>query len=162
MPSFDVVSEIDMQELRNAIDQAQREITTRFDFKGTDSSIELKDKAIILNTESEQRLQALVQVLEEKLVRRKVSLKSLSYGKVEEATKGRARQSVALVEGISDEKARDIGKFVKGLPLKGIQHQVQGNQLRIIGKKRDDLQEIIAALTEHDFGVPLQFNNFRD
>ncbi len=162
MPSFDVVSEIDMQELRNAIDQAQREIITRFDFKGTDSSIELKDKAIILNTESEQRLQALVQVLEEKLVRRKVSLKSLSYGKVEEATKGRARQSVALVEGISDDKARDIGKFVKGLPLKGIQHQVQGNQLRIIGKKRDDLQETIAALTEHDFGVPLQFNNFRD
>ncbi|MEN9594358.1 MAG: hypothetical protein RLY23_841 [Actinomycetota bacterium] len=143
MPSFDVVSEIDMQELRNAIDQAQREITTRFDFKGTDSSIELKDKAIILNTESEQRLQALVQVLEEKL-------------------KGRARQSVALVEGISDDKARDIGKFVKALPLKGIQHQVQGNQLRIIGKKRDDLQETIAALTEHDFGVPLQFNNFRD
>ena len=100
MPSFDVVSEIDMQEMRNAVDQASREIANRFDFKGTDSSIELTDKTIVLNTESEQRLQALTQVLEEKLVKRKVSLKTLDYGKVEEATKGRARQTITLVMGI--------------------------------------------------------------
>lgn len=162
MPSFDVVSEIDMQEMRNAVDQASREIANRFDFKGTDSTIELTDKTIVLNTESEQRLQALTQVLEEKLVKRKVSLKTLDYGKVEEATKGRARQTITLVMGISDTKAKEIGKFIKDLPLKGIQHQIQGDQLRVNGKKRDDLQEVIAALREADFGVPLQFTNFRD
>jgi uncharacterized protein YajQ (UPF0234 family) len=162
MPTFDVVSEIDMQEVRNAVDQASREIATRFDFKGTDSSIDLKDKAIELHTESEQRLKALTQVLEEKLVKRKVSLKLLSYGNVEEAAKGTVRQTVTLNVGISDEKAREIGKYIKGLPLKGIQHQVQGDQLRVSGKKRDDLQKVIGELREHDFGVPLQFNNFRD
>ena len=110
MPSFDVVSEIDMQELRNAVDQASREISSRFDFKGTDSSIELTEKTIVLNTESEQRLQALTQVLEEKLVKRKVSLKCLDYGKVEEASKGRARQTVTLVMGINDTKAKEIDR----------------------------------------------------
>ena len=162
MPSFDVVSEIDLQELRNGVDQASREIATRFDFKGTDSSIELKDKTIELHTESEQRLKALTQVLEEKLVKRGVSLKALGYGKVEEAAKGTVRQTVTLNVGISDEKARTIGKFLKGLGLKGVQHQVQGDQLRVSGKKRDDLQSAIAALKEEDFDIPLQFTNFRD
>jgi uncharacterized protein YajQ (UPF0234 family) len=162
MPSFDVVSELDHQEIRNAVDQAAREIATRFDFKGTDSSIELKESTIELHTESEQRLQALTLVLEEKMVRRKVSLKSLSYGKPEEAAKGTVRQTVTLVEGISDEKAREIGKFIKGLNLKGVQHQVQGKQLRVTGKKRDDLQAAIGAMRDHDFGLALQFNNFRD
>ena len=161
MPSFDVVSEIDMQEMRNAVDQASREIANRFDFKGTDSTIELTDKTIVLNTESEQRLQALTQVLEEKLVKRKVSLKTLDFGKVEEATKGRARQTITLVMGISDTKAKEIGKFLKGSGLK-IQHQIQGDQIRITGKKRDDLQEAISLLKEQDFGIPLQFTNFRD
>ena len=162
MPSFDVVSEVDQQEIRNAVDQASREINTRFDFKGTDSSIDLSDKEIDLHTDTEQRLTALTQVLEEKLVRRKVSLKVLSYGKVEEAAKGTVRQRVTLTVGINDEKAREIGKFLKGLGLKGVQHQVQGDQLRVTGKKRDDLQNAIQAMREHDFGIPLQFTNFRD
>ena len=162
MPSFDVVSEVDVQEVRNAIDQAQRELATRFDFKGTDSKLEFKDNSIQIESASEERLKAATQVLEEKMVRRKVSLKALDYGKVEEASKGRARQTVALQVGISDEKAREIGKYIKGLGLKGVQHQVQADQLRVSGKKRDDLQKAIASLREHDFGVPLDFTNFRD
>jgi uncharacterized protein YajQ (UPF0234 family) len=162
MPSFDVVSELDMQEVRNAVDQAAREVATRFDFKNTGTSIELTPKTIDLETESEPRLEALHQVLEEKLVRRKVSLKALGYGKIEEASKGAVRQTVTLNVGISSDKAREIGKFVKELGLKGVQHQVQGDQLRVTGKKRDDLQAAIAAMKDHDFGVPLQFTNFRD
>jgi cyclic-di-GMP-binding protein len=162
MPSFDVVSELDMQEVRNAVDQASREVATRFDFKNTGTSIELTQKTIDLETESEPRLEALHQVLEEKLVRRKVSLKALGYGKIEEASKGAVRQTVTLNVGISSDKAREIGKFVKELGLKGVQHQVQGDQLRVTGKKRDDLQAAIAAMKDHDFGVPLQFTNFRD
>jgi uncharacterized protein YajQ (UPF0234 family) len=162
MPSFDVVSEVDVQEVRNAIDQAQRELATRFDFKGTDSTLEFKDNSIQLESASEERLKAAAQVLEEKMVRRKVSLKALDYGKIEEATKGRARQTVSIQVGISDEKAREIGKYLKGLGLKGVQHQVQADQLRVTGKKRDDLQKAIASLREHDFGVPLDFTNFRD
>src|SRR2546429_9249152 len=162
MPTFDVVSEVDQQEVRNAVDQASREISTRFDFKGTDSSVELSDSAIDLHADTEQRLKALTQVLEEKLVKRKVSLKALSYGKVEEAAKGTVRQTATLNVGISDVKAREIGKFIKGLGLKGVSHQVQGQQLRVSGKKRDDLQTAIAKLRETDFGIPLQFTNFRD
>ncbi|MDQ1480291.1 MAG: cyclic-di-GMP-binding protein [Actinomycetota bacterium] len=162
MPSFDVVSEVDVQEVRNAIDQAQRELATRFDFKGTESTLEFKDNSIQLESASEERLKAAAQVLEEKMVRRKVSLKALDYGKIEEATKGRARQTVSIQVGISDEKAREIGKYLKGLGLKGVQHQVQADQLRVTGKKRDDLQKAIASLREHDFGVPLDFTNFRD
>jgi hypothetical protein len=162
MPSFDVVSEVDVQEVRNAVDQAKRELATRFDFKGTDSNVELKENAIEIESASEERLKAATQVLEEKLVRRKVSLKALDYGKVEEASHGRARQTASLHVGINDEKAREIGKFIKGLGLKGLQHQVQGNQLRVTGKKRDDLQSAIQSMKAHDFGVPLDFTNFRD
>jgi len=162
LPTFDVVSEVDLQEVRNAVDQARREVGTRFDFKDTGSTVELTEKAIEMHSASEERLRALVQVLEEKLVRRKVSLKALSYDKVEEAAKGTVRQRVTLNVGISDEKAREIGKFIKGLGLKGIQHQVQGDQLRVQGKKRDALQNAIQAMREHDFGIPLQFTNFRD
>ena len=162
MPSFDVVSEVDTQEVRNAVDQAGREIANRFDFKGTDSSIELKEHAIELETASEERLKALTQVLEEKFVKRKVSLKALDYGKIEEASKGAVRQTVTLAVGINADKAREIGKYIKGLGMKGVQHQVQGEQLRVTGKKRDDLQTVIAKLKEQDFGIPLQFENFRD
>ncbi|MFM8236274.1 MAG: YajQ family cyclic di-GMP-binding protein [Actinomycetota bacterium] len=162
MPSFDVVSELDEQEIRNAVDQARRELGTRFDFKGTDSVVELKDNAIELESASEERLQAVVVVLQEKLVRRKVSLKALDFGKVEAATQGRARQKVTIHVGINADKAKEIGKFLKGLGLKGVSHQAQGDQLRITGKKRDDLQAAIQAMREHDFGVPLQFTNFRD
>ena len=162
MPTFDVVSQLDMQEVRNAVDQAQREVSTRYDFKGTGSTVELKDTTIELATESESRLQALTQVLEEKLVRRKVSLKALDFARVEEATKGTVRQTITLRMGISSDKAREIGKLLKELNLKGVQHQVQGDQLRVSGKKRDDLQAAIAAMKDHDFGIPLQFTNFRD
>jgi len=162
MPTFDIVSELDMQEVRNAVDQAAREVSTRFDFKGTDSTIELKESTIELATESESRLTALTQVLEEKLVKRQVSLKAVSYGKIEEASKGTVRQTVTLNSGISTEKGKEIGKFLKELGLKGVSHQIQGDQLRISGKKRDDLQTAIQALKEHDFAVPLQFTNFRD
>ena len=162
MPSFDVVSEIDRQEVRNAVDQAAREAATRYDFKGTDSSVEMTDDEIKLHSASEDRLAALRQVLEEKLVKRKVSLKALDYQKVEEASGGTARQVAKLVAGISRDKATELNKHIKGLSLKGVQSQVQGEQLRVSGKKRDDLQAVIAALREHDFGIPLQFSNFRD
>jgi cyclic-di-GMP-binding protein len=162
MPTFDVVSELDMQEVRNAVDQAQREVSTRFDFKNTGTTLELAPNTIELHTESEPRLTALTQVLEEKMVKRHISLKALSYGKVEEATKGTVRQTVTLNVGISTEKSREIGKFLKDLGMKGVSHQTQGDQLRVSSKKRDDLQSAIAALKEHDFGIPLQFTNFRD
>jgi cyclic-di-GMP-binding protein len=162
MPSFDVVSEIDMQEVRNAVDQAQREVSTRFDFKDTGSTIELTSDAITLHSSTEDRLRAVVQVLEEKMVKRSISLKALEYGKVEEAAKGTARQTVKLVAGISSEKAKQVNSTIKGLNLKGVQSQTQGDQVRVTGKKRDDLQAVIAALKEADLGIPLQFNNFRD
>ena len=162
MPTFDVVSEVDAQEVRNAVDQASRELGQRYDFKGTNSSIELGTNEITLHTSSEDRLRALTQLLEEKLVKRKVSLKALDYGKVEEASGGAVRQVVTLAAGISSDKARELNKFIKGLGLKGIQSQTQADQLRVSGKKRDDLQAVIAALREEDFGIPLSFSNFRD
>jgi hypothetical protein len=162
MPSFDVVSEIDMQEVRNAVDQADRELSTRFDFKGTNSSIELKDHEIEMKTASEDRLNALRQLLEEKLVKRKVSLKSLEYGKVLDAASSTVRQIVTLNAGISSDKAKAVNKAIKELGLKGISSQTQGDQVRVTGKKRDDLQDVIAGLKEVDLEIPLQFINFRD
>jgi uncharacterized protein YajQ (UPF0234 family) len=162
MPTFDVVSEVDLQEVRNAVDQARREVTTRFDFKGTGSEVELTEHEIHLHSGTEDRLRALVQVLEEKLVRRQVPLKAVSYGKVEEAAKGTVRQTATLNVGIDDPRSREINKFIKGLGLKGVSSQTQGDQLRVSSKKRDDLQSVIAALKQEDFGIPLQFKNFRD
>ena len=146
MPSFDVVSEVDRQEVRNAIDQAQREITTRFDFKNTNSSIEQNDLVITLRTVSEDRLAALRVVIEEKLVKRGVSLKGVDYGTVEEATQNTVRQVVTIKE--------------KG--PKGVSSQTQGDSVRVTGKKRDDLQAVMALLKGADLEIPLQFNNFRD
>jgi hypothetical protein len=162
MPTFDVVSQVDMQEVRNAVDQANREATTRFDFKGTDSEIDLGEKEMVLRSSTEDRLRALHQVLEEKLVRREVSLKAIDNGKIEEATKGTVRQRITIKAGISADNAKQINKFVKDLNLKGISSQTQGDQLRISGKKRDDLQGVIKALRDKDFGIALQFINFRD
>jgi uncharacterized protein YajQ (UPF0234 family) len=162
MPSFDVVSEVDMQEVKNAVDQASRELATRFDFKNTDSSIELTGQELHLHSATEDRLKALNVVLEEKLVKRQVSLKVLDRGKVEEASKATVRQVIKLQAGIDSDRARKINKFLKDLGLKGISSQTQGEQVRVTGKKRDDLQSAIAALKEEDFGIPLQFNNFRD
>ena len=162
MPSFDIVSEVDLQEVRNAVYQANREATTRFDFKGTDSTIELHDKELVLNSSTEDRLRALHQVLDEKLVRREVSLKAFDAGKIEEASRGAARQKIAIQAGISSDHAKKLNKFIKDLGLKGVSSQTQGEQLRVTGKKRDDLQAVIAACKGEDFGIPLQFNNFRD
>src|SRR3954447_8862551 len=162
MPTFDVVSEVDMQEVKNAVDQASREISTRFDFKDTGSTIELAGSEIRLASSTEDRLKAVVQVLGEKLVKRSVSLKALEYGKVEEATKATVRQTVQLQAGISSEKARAVNKFIKEKGPKGVNSQTQGDQVRVTGKKRDDLQAVIAALKGEDFGIPLQFSNFRD
>jgi cyclic-di-GMP-binding protein len=162
MPTFDVVSEVDRQEVKNAVDQAQREVSTRFDFKDTGSEIELATNEMTLRSSTEDRMRALVQVLEEKLVKRGVSLKALAYGKVEEAAKGTVRQTVTLNVGISDDKARAINRFLKDLKLKGVSSQTQGEQVRVQGKKKDDLQAAIQALKGEDFGIPLQFTNFRD
>ncbi len=162
MPTFDIVSEVDMQEVRNAVDQANREAATRFDFKNTDSQIELGDSELVLRSSTEDRLRALHQVLDEKLVKRQVSLKAFEDGKLEEAQKGTARQRVAIRAGISQDHAKRLNKFIKDLGLKGVSSQTQGEQLRISGKKRDDLQEVIAKVKAEDFGIPLQFDNFRD
>ena len=162
MPTFDVVSEVDMQEVKNAIDQAVREVTTRYDFKDTGSTIELSGHEISLHSSTEDRMKALVLVIEEKLVKRQVSLKTLDLGKIEPAAKGTVRQTLSLKAGIDTEHAKRINKFLKDLGLKGVSSQTQGDQLRVSGKKRDDLQAAIAALKGEDFDIPLQFNNFRD
>ena len=163
MPSFDVVSEIDMQEVRNAVDQAQRELATRFDFKDTGSEIELGKDELTLRSSSEDRLKAVRLVLEEKFVKRKLSLKTLDWATVEGASGQTVRQKVTLKAGISSDAARDLNKRIKALGLKGIQSQTQGDAIRVIGKKRDELQAVIAALKgAEDLDLPLQFNNFRD
>ncbi len=162
MPSFDVVSELDMQEVRNAVDQAQRELSTRFDFKDTGSSIELGKDELTLKSSSEDRIRAVRQVIEEKFVKRKISLKALDWGKVEEASGATARQVVKLKAGIGSDDARDLNKRIKALGVKGVQSSTQGDSIRVTGKKRDDLQTVIAALREAEIDRPLQFNNFRD
>jgi uncharacterized protein YajQ (UPF0234 family) len=162
VPSFDITSEVDQQEIRNAVDQAQREVANRFDFKNTDSSVELGENLITLRSSTEDRLRALRQVLEEKLVRRGVSLKALDYERIEEASGGAARQQVKLVAGIDSDKAKELNKFIKALGLKGVQSQTQGEQVRVTAKKRDDLQAVIQACKEHEFDFPLQYGNFRD
>ena len=162
MSSFDVVSEVDRQELKNAVDQAQREIGTRFDFKNTDSSIDHKDLVLTLRTVSEDRLAALRLVVEEKLVKRGVSLKGVEYGKIEEATQNTVRQVVTIKVGIGADKAREINRMIKEKGPKGITSQTQGDTIRVNGKKRDDLQAVIALLKGADLGIPLQFENFRD
>jgi uncharacterized protein YajQ (UPF0234 family) len=162
MPTFDIVSQVDMQEVRNAVDQAQRELATRFDFKGTDSTAELSGMELKLHSSTEDRLKAVVQVVEEKLVKRKISLKALDYGKPEEAAKGAMRQTITLKAGISSDNAKSINKWIKDKGPKGVSSQTQGDQVRVSGKKRDDLQAVIAGLREEDFGIPLQFENFRE
>ncbi|MBM3717956.1 MAG: YajQ family cyclic di-GMP-binding protein [Actinobacteria bacterium] len=162
MPSFDVVSEVDRQELRNAVDQAQREMANRFDFKGTDSSIEQNELVITIRTISEDKARAVRTLLEEKFVKRGLSLKGIEWGKFEQASGDTVRQVVTIKVGISSDKAREINKLVKEKAPKGISSQTQGEQVRITGKKRDDLQAVIALLKGSDLGIPLQFENFRD
>ena len=162
MPSFDVVSEVDRQELKNAVDQAQRELANRFDFKNTDSSIEQKELVLTIRTSSEDRLRALKVLLEEKFVKRQISLRGLEWGKVEQASGESVRQIVTVTVGISSDKAREINKLIKEKAPKGIASQTQGDQLRVTGKKRDDLQATMALLKGADLGIAMQFENFRD
>ena len=162
MPSFDVVSEVDRQELKNAVDQAQRELANRFDFKNTDSSIEQKELILTIRTSSEDRLRALKVLIEEKFVKRQISLKGLEWGKVEQASGESVRQIVTVTVGISSDKAREINKLIKEKAPKGIASQTQGEQLRVTGKKRDDLQATMSLLKGADLGIAIQFENFRD
>ena len=162
MPTFDIVSEVDRQEVRNAVDQAQREISTRFDFKNTNSTIEQKDLVITLHTVSQDRLNALKVVLEERFVKRGVSLKGLDWGKVDDATQNTVRQVVTIKVGISSDKAREINKMIKEKGPKGVSSQTQGESVRVTSKKRDDLQAVITLLKGADLGIPLQVENFRD
>ncbi len=161
MPSFDVVSEVDGQEVRNAVDQAQREVANRFDFKNTNSTIELNDLVITMHTVSEDRLNALRTGLEEKLVKRGVSLKGVDYGDVQEATQNTVRQVVTIKVGIGSDKAKEINKLIKAKGPKGVSSANQGDSIRVTAKKRDALQDVIATLKSEDLGIPLQFQNFR-
>src|SRR5690349_20459713 len=158
--SFDIVSEVDPQEIRNAYDQANREILTRFDFKGTDTSLSLDQDLIEVRSSTDHRLKAAVEVLKEKLVRREISLKALHEGPVLPAARGTVKQTLNINRGISDERGREISKFIRALPNK-VQAQVQGDQLRVTAKKKDDLQAVIRAVKDEDFGIPLQFTNYR-
>jgi len=158
--SFDVVSEVDQHEVKNALDQAVREIQTRFDFKGTGTGMSMDEDLIEVRSSTENRLKAAVDVLKEKFVRRSISLKALREGPVLPAAKGTVRQSLHINRGISDDKARELTKFIKGSGIK-VQTQVQGDQLRVTSKKKDDLQAVIKALKEKDFDIPLQFTNYR-
>jgi uncharacterized protein YajQ (UPF0234 family) len=160
MPSFDVVSEVDTHELTNAVDQAIREIGTRFDFKGTDAKFELKDSLITMTAESKFQLQQMLDILKGKLAKRQIDISCLKVDDM--VTVGqRATQKVTVVQGIEAEIARKIVKHVKDLKMK-VQIAIQGDKLRVNGTKRDDLQKVIAVLREGEFGLPLQYDNFRD
>ena len=160
MPSFDVVSEIDHHELANAVDQANREVTTRFDFKGTDSSFELKETAITMKTESEFQLDQMLDVLYSKMTKRGIDLDAVELDEPVIMAKT-ATRSVTVREGIDTELAKKIVKEVKGSKIK-VQASIQGDQVRVTGKKRDDLQQVIALLKGAELDLPLQFKNFRD
>jgi cyclic-di-GMP-binding protein len=160
MPSFDVVSEVDIQEVRNAVDQANREIGTRFDFKGVEASFELKESEVTLHAEQEFQLGQMMDILRQKLVKRSVDVACMAVGEPE-SNLNAARQSVVIRQGIESDLAKKMVKAIKSSKLK-VQAQIQGEQVRVTGKKRDDLQQVIALLREVDYGLPLQFQNFRD
>jgi len=158
--SFDIVSEVDLQEVRNAVDQAGREISQRFDFKDTGTNLELKDEAIELHSSTQDRLKAAWQVLQERAIKRSIPLKSLQPGEIGDAAKGTVRQTITIVTGINDEKTKEISRFVRKAVPKA-QTQIQGAQVRVLSKSKDDLQAAIRAVKEHDFGLALQFTNYR-
>jgi uncharacterized protein YajQ (UPF0234 family) len=158
--SFDVVSRADINEVRNAVNMAQKEITTRYDFKKSVSSITLEDEALVLVSDDDGKLKQVVEVLEEKLVRRKVPLKALQYGKVEEALGGTVRQRVPIAQGIPDDKIKAMNKLLRQR-FKKVKSQIQGDTLRVFSASKDELQAAMAALREEDWGIPLQFVNYR-
>jgi hypothetical protein len=158
--SFDVVSTVDLQEVKNAIGQAMKEITTRFDLKGSNSTIDLQGEELLISTADEGKIKAVRDVLETRLVKRNVPLKALTFGDVEKALGGTARQKVTLQKGIPSEQAREIVKLIKGTKLK-VQASIQGEQVRVTGKNRDDLQAVIQLLKGTDLGIDMQFTNYR-
>jgi uncharacterized protein YajQ (UPF0234 family) len=160
-PSFDIVSKVDRQEVDNALRQAARELGTRFDFRGTGAEISWAgDEAVTLQAETEDRVKAALEVFKEKLIKRSISLKSLEAG--EPRASGKVYKiDCKIIQGISTEKARAISKKIRDEGPKGVQAQIQGDQLRVSGKKKDDLQQVISLLKESDFGVALQFTNYR-
>jgi uncharacterized protein YajQ (UPF0234 family) len=160
MPSFDIVSEVDQQEVRNAVDQANREIGTRFDFKGVDAAFEQNENEILLRAEQEFQLNQMMDILRQKLVKRKVDVAAMDIKDVETSLHV-ARQRVIIKQGIESDLAKKMVKQIKGSKLK-VQAQIQGEQIRVTGKKRDDLQQTISLIRDTDYGLPLQFQNFRD
>ena len=161
MPSFDIVSELDLHEIDNAVQQTHKEITTRFDFRNTDSEVERTDDGILLRSHSEGRVEAILASLREKFAKRKVSAYVLDPQTPEAGSKGHYKQLIKLKKGISKEKAKELIQFIKDGKFK-VQTSIQGEQLRVTGKKKDDLQEVIQAVRGNDFEVDLQFTNFRD
>jgi uncharacterized protein YajQ (UPF0234 family) len=161
MPSFDVVSQVDMQEIDNAVNQARKEVEQRYDFKGSQTEIVHEATEIRVNSSDDYKVKAVVEVLQAKAAKRQIALKAFVYGKVEAASGGRAKQTITIQQGIATEKAREIVKALKDSKLK-VQAQIQAEQVRVSGKQRDDLQQAIALLKQRDFDLPLQFVNFRD
>jgi hypothetical protein len=161
--SFDVVSEVEVQEVHNAVNQAMKEITTRFDFKGSKSNITFDGKEIVLISDDEQKLKSVTEILKEKMIKRKVPLNSIAYGKVEEAAANTVRQVATVQQGIPSEKAKEIVKIIKSSKLKKVQASIQSDQVRVTSASRDELQEVIRMLKEEEgkLGVPLQFTNYR-
>jgi uncharacterized protein YajQ (UPF0234 family) len=158
--SFDIVSKTDMQEVANAIQQAQKELAQRFDFKGSKSAIELTPDEIVLVSDDEGKLRSVKDIVEGKLVKRKVSLKSLDYQKVEQSAGATVRQRAKIQQGIESEKAKAIVRLIKDAKLK-VQASIQSEQVRVTGRSKDDLQKAMALVREQDFGIPLQFTNYR-
>ena len=158
--SFDVTSTTDLNEVRNAINQTMKEVRQRFDFKGSSSDVKLEDTDLVLLSDDEYRLKSLLEILEARLVKRGVSLKALSADKLEDAAGGNIRQRIHIQQGIPTEKAKEIIRFIKDMKLK-VQSSLQGDTVRVSGKDRDTLQEVIARLREQDFGIDMQFTNYR-
>ncbi|MDH4100072.1 MAG: YajQ family cyclic di-GMP-binding protein [Nitrospirota bacterium] len=158
--SFDIVSKIDMQELDNAVNQAMKEIGQRFDFKGSKSSIAIEKEELVLVSDDDQKMKSVVDVLQSKLVKRNIPLKALTYGKVEPAAGSTVRQRITLQQGIPTDKAKEIVKIVKNSKIK-VQAAIQGDQVRVTGKSRDDLQAVIQLLKGEDLGIDMQFTNYR-
>ncbi|MCK9895882.1 YajQ family cyclic di-GMP-binding protein [Frankia sp. AgB32] len=159
-PSFDIVSKVDAQEIDNAVNQTAKEIGNRFDFRDTGASAKLSGESILLVANTDERVKAVLDVLQEKFVKRGISLKALSFDEPKQSGK-EFRLSVTVQQGIADEKAKAIAKKIRADGPKGVQAQIQGDQLRVTGKKRDDLQRVIQLLKAEDFEVPLQFVNYR-
>ena len=158
--SFDIASRVDLDEVNNAVHQTMKEVRQRFDFKGSKSEVLLEEGELALTSDDEYKLQSLTEILQQKLVKRKVPLKALSYGKMESALGATVRQRVSIQQGISSEKAKEINRFIRDTKLK-VKSTIQADSVRVSGRDRDTLQKVIALLQEKDFGIDMQFTNYR-